>query len=157
MMVPSKVDRSVKIMPLTVKNVFDLAVKDFDVENPIQVINTLVVQYSSLVGVQNNIVGKLFLDILELSDLEFSEETAINLKKISSIASTYPMIFSDNNDQPDLKEEIKILYKAVVDDIQPDLKKMFKDKFKLFTKTSIQPSELDKLPYWEYKQYLKFL
>jgi len=156
-MVPSKVDRSVKIMPLTVKNVFDLAVKDFDVENPIQVINTLVVQYSSLVGVQNNIVGKLFLDILELSDLEFSEETAINLKKISSIASTYPMIFSDNNDQPDLKEEIKILYKAVVDDIQPDLKKMFKDKFKLFTKTSIQPSELDKLPYWEYKQYLKFL
>ena len=157
MMVQSKADRNVKIQSLTVKDVYDLAQIDFDTESPIKVLNTLLIKNSSLVGIQNNIVGLLLIDILALSDLEFSEDTDKNLRRISSVANTYPQIFGDSHDRPELREEINDLYNKVIEDIQPDIEKMIKDKFKIYKALNIQPSELDKFPYWEYKRYLKML
>ena len=156
-MIQSKADRNVKIQSLTVKDVYDLAQIDFDTESPIKVLNTLLIKNSSLVGIQNNIVGLLLIDILTLSDLEFSEDTDKNLRRISSVANTYPHIFGDSNDRPELREEINDLYNKVVEDIQPDIEDMIKDKFKIYKALNIQPSELDKFPYWEYKRYLKML
>jgi len=156
-MFPSDIDPKVKIRSLTVREVKDLAMVDFEREDPVKFINTLMVKCSSLSMLQNNIIGGLIRDILKVSGIEFSEETEETLERISSIGRSFPHVFGSGSDRPDLREEIESLYIKLADDIQFSIKELNKDFLKIFKETSIQPSELDKLQYWEYKYYLQML
>lgn len=157
-MVPSTVDKTVKIRSLTVKEVQSLAICDFEnADDPVKVINNLVVTCSSLPAIKNEICGKLFLDILLLSEIEVGEDIKESLFRISSVASTFPRIFSDSNERPELKEEIQELYLKVALDIQYDLNGLLKDKMKMYQYLHLGIEEVDKLPFWEFNFYLKNL
>jgi hypothetical protein len=157
MMTPSDIDPKVKIRSLTVKEVKELAMTDFDKVGAMGYMNNLIFKCSSLSLLHPNIVGGLIRDVLKISDIEISEETEKDLERINSLGRTYPRIFGDSPEKPELKEEAIDLYNKLIDEIQPNITEMNKGFFKIFKDTHIQPSELDKLPYWEYKQYLRML
>jgi len=157
MMIPSTIDKRIKVMSLSVLDVKNLAIVDFDKEDPVKYINTLVIKRSSLAMLENRLVGGLFLDILKMSNVDVTEETEAALKRISSVANTYPQIFGDSKDRPDLREEINQLYHKVIDDIQPSLEEFYKTIIAIYTQTSIQPSELEQMAHWEFKYLLKAL
>lgn len=156
-MTPSNIDSNVKIRSLTVKEVKELAMADFDKIDPMSYINNRIFKCSSLSVLHTNIVGGLIKDVLKLSTIEISKELEEDLDRINSLGRTYPRIFGSDPEKPELKEEIKELYDNIIDEIQPDIVELNKGFFKIFKETHIQPSELDKLPYWEYKQYLQML
>lgn len=156
MMFISTFDKNVKVRSLTVREFADFAISDLEKEDPIKIINQLVVKCSSLPAIQNNIIGLLLIDVFKCSNIDMDEDIKEMLKRISSLASTYPNIFNDNNDRPELRKEIKELYVKLADSIQPDIQSILIDKAKLI-KLGIQPSEIDQLPYWEFKEYIRLI
>lgn len=154
MLIRSEKCPNIKIKSLTVKDIKNLSMTNFDEEDASMYISKLIINNSSLAIIDNATIGLLFIDILKLSDIELDEEVIKDLKRISSIANTHIHIFL-RDDNPIAKKELKELCVKVMKYIQYDIKSLYKDFIKLHKKIHIQPSELDSLFFWEYKLYLK--
>ena len=153
----SSFDKKIRIFSLTVSDMKNLAILDIEKENPIKFINTIVTKKCNLPGIKNDIIGKLIKDILDISNIDYNEETKKDLIRLNQLASTHPTLFNDNNERPDIKEEAFKIYKNLIEDIRINLNSFLHDNFRILTKINISTADLDSMPYWEYKKYLQFL
>lgn len=155
--IKSSIGDNIRVTPLTVGELTEMSIYDFEKESSLNYLNSLIIKKTSLSMLDNKIIGKLINEIILVSNIEHTSVSLEECNRINDITNVHPLIFGNASIGLPARLELEQCYKNILDDIIIDLYIILEDKFKIIKELHIQPSELNKLPYWEFKKYLDMI